>query len=252
MLIQSFNNNKIQSADIIYATNQNAAYPATNFLTKYTRDKAKFTTSTTIRLDNVSSARDICIFGLTGATSGTIRIETETSNVVTLTSNTTYTTNTDILGTLTSNDGITVTSNDGITVRGVGTGLIEQSLSFSDGNLRRENFYFDYGSTATLFIGLSLTGASQIGLFWAGVLADYGYSEKWSGDSYDFLATKANYKALELLDKRLFYIVHPNRNQNGDMLLYGSVTIAKINYSEDLWLDGVAYGETNIEVKENV
>jgi hypothetical protein len=248
MILNSFENNTASASNVDYSTNisLSAAFR------KFTGDIDTATSTTTdIKLSNIDSTSDVCFFGL-NSTTGQILITEPSAATTTLTTQT-ISVDTDYEGTVTVTSGQTVTISPGTTVRITGTKLVDEAIDFTEGQLVRDRLHYNLGATYNdVKVYLTLTGTSNptIGLLWAGVLKDYGITQKFKGDGYDFMCTSANHKALKLLDKEAYYITQASETAGDDNMLYGEISIGSFSYDDQKNISGLLYGDSSLKVSE--
>ena len=249
MIIGSFAENQ---ASITSMTNENGSYPKANMLTKYTRQKAKATTtSTTISATSISAANTLAIFGI-NAKYGTLSVtggEYTDLYTQTITSNTTY-----AFAGVVPGETVAVTPGITLSISGATSSIVSESLDFTTDNLQRDRYYKSLGGDYQITsMSLALQGAEnqEIGLFWIGRTKQYGFTNEFDGSGYSFMCTSADYKAIDLLDKRVNYITQASTAAKGDTMLYGSIALSSINYDESKQRNGSFYGDTSLKVSEN-
>lgn len=240
-------------------TNEDSSYPITNAETRYAKQVAKSTTTSTT-ISFTFTGRDL-VFLNTNATSGSIFADYSSASSSTISTNTTYTTDTILDGVITVADGVTVGADDGVIVtvsQGVhysGSGAID----FDIGLLKTKDLYFDLGSSQTWTVDIELSGSAniEIGAIVCGDFVQYGYgtelNRKVSGNGAkgSFLASMSSHEALrDAVNDYDFFAGIPNRDLTnaGIFVGYGKITIKEFKISgESQYFDGEQYETAEVE-----
>lgn len=235
--------------------NENTSFPKTNLLTKYTKQVAKSTTTSTV-ITFSFTGRDLVILN-TNATSGVIYADKPSAATTTLTGSTTYTVDTDIEGTLVVPSPYIATVNSGITLRVTGAFGADESITFTENNLKKTDLYFDMGSTGTWTVSLTLSSSStlEIGCVVGGSFEQYGVTtshtkqETELSANLDFVSKASNYDALkaEIINDDEFVVI-PARTLNGVWIAYGKIMLKDSNFTSKTY-DGEIATSAKAEIR---
>lgn len=238
MIIFNQTSNAITS--FTQATNADSSYPATNMLNEYTRSVFKSTATSTI-IEFSFTGREFVILNCT-ATSGTIYAGKPSTASTSITSNTTISTDTYYEGTLIISGGsTTVDVTSDATLKIGGTLGKNESISFTLGNHKKKDIYFDMGSTGTWSVSLTLnitSGVVELGCIIGGEFTSYGTSVSATRGQkqFKYYSTSANYEALrELIKNDDSFIVIPERTiaENDVFIAYGKITPNNVTFTEN-------------------
>ncbi len=257
MIIFNQSNNNVSN---LIMTDENSSFQIANVLTKYSKEVAK-STSTTSTISFDFTGQDLLILN-TNSTSGTIYADRTTAASSTISADTTYTVDTTLDGTITVADTYTVGANDGVTIT-ISAGATDkdyESITFSVGLLKAKDIYFDFGSSAARSVSLTLTSSSaiEIGCIIGGNFVDYGFGTSLTKKPVGLGAvgksemSMSSHEALKAAteDDTDFYSAIPDRDLTnaGIFVGYGKITIKDFEINADSqFLNGEQYNTATAE-----